>query len=179
MTDNEPSIVDEGTYSVRRTIRIAAPVEKVWAAVTEPEHISRWFGRTVLEGTGVGAEGTMTFDGYGAVPIRVEAIDPPRSVTYRWGNDDALGRLPDRVEEATSTVFTFTLEPLAGGAGTDGAASGRTELTVVETGFDRTSDPATNMAEHAKGWVGELDKLVALLEGEAAADALAGAEGAA
>lgn len=167
MTDNQPSIVDEGTYSVRRTIRIAAPVEKVWAAVTEPEHISRWFGRTVLDGAGVGAEGTMTFEGYGAVPIRVEAIDAPRSVTYRWGNDDALGHLPDRVEEATSTVFTFTLQPVPDGGGAEDAASGGTELTVVETGFDRTSDPAKNMAEHAKGWVGELDKLVALLEGAA------------
>mgnify|MGYP000400989941 CR=1 FL=1 len=157
MTDNPPSVIDEGTYSVRRTIRIAAPVEKVWAAVTEPEHISRWFGKTVLVGTGVGAEGTMTFDGYGAVPIRVEAVDAPRSITYRWGNDDALGRLPDRVEEATSTVFSFTLEPVAGGA----------ELTVVETGFERTSDPTANLRAHAQGWMDELDKLVALLsEGE-------------
>ncbi|WP_430645043.1 SRPBCC domain-containing protein [Agromyces sp. GXS1127] len=180
MTHNPPSVVDEGTYSVRRTIRIAAPVEKVWAAVTEPEHISRWFGRTVLAGSGIGAEGTMTFDGYGAVPIRVEAMDAPRSVTYRWGNDDALGRLPDRVEEATSTVFTFTLEPVADGTGAGaGAEVGGTELTVVETGFERTSDPVENMAEHAKGWVGELDKLVALLEGEELAAANAGAEGAA
>jgi len=51
-------------------------------------------------------------------------------------------------------VFTFTLEPV-----TDG-----TQLTVVETGFDRTSDPAANMAAHQEGWVSELDKLVALFE---------------
>ncbi|UIP57728.1 SRPBCC domain-containing protein [Agromyces marinus] len=157
MTDNPASVVDEVTYTVRRTIRIHAPVEKVWRAVTEPEHLSRWFGATVLDGSGVGAEGTMTFETYGAVPIRVEAMDPPKSVSYRWSNDDALGALPDRVEDATSTVFTFTLEAMADG----------TELTVVETGFERTSDPATNLAEHAKGWVEELDKLVALLEGAA------------
>ncbi len=157
MTDNQASVIDEGTFTVRRTIRIAAPVDKVWRAVTEPEHISRWFGRTVLDGAGVGARGTMTFPDYGAVPIRVEAIDAPHTVTYRWGNDDALGRLPDAVDEATSTVFTFTLEPLGDG----------TQLTVVETGFDRTSDPAANMASHDEGWVSELDKLVALLEGDA------------
>jgi len=157
MTGNQASIIEAGTFTVRRTIRIAAPVEKVWRAVTEPEHISRWFGRTVLDGSGVGAQGTMTFDGYGDVPIRVEAIDAPHSVTYRWGNDDALGRLPDAVDDDTSTVFTFTLEPLADG----------TQLTVVETGFDRTSDPLANMASHGEGWVSELDKLVALLEGDA------------
>ena len=157
MTDNQPSVIDEGTFTVRRTIRIAAPVEKVWRAVTEPEHISRWFGRTVLDGTGPGAQGTMTFPDYGAVPIRVEALHAPRMVSYRWGNDDALGHLPDSVDDDSSTVFTFTLEAVAEG----------TELTVVETGFDRTSDPAENMAAHGEGWVSELDKLVALLEGGA------------
>jgi uncharacterized protein YndB with AHSA1/START domain len=163
MTDNPASVIDEGTYTVRRTIRIAAPVDAVWRAVTEPEHISKWFGRTVLDGTGPGAQGTMTFEGYGDVPIRVEAMDAPRTVSYRWGNDDALGHLPDTVDEATSTVFTFTLDPV-----TDG-----TQLTVVETGFELTSDPAKNLAAHGEGWVTELDKLVALLEaGE-------GAEGAA
>ncbi|WP_353813623.1 SRPBCC domain-containing protein [Agromyces sp. SYSU T00266] len=174
MTDNPASVIDEGTYTVRRTIRIDAPVEKVWAAVTEPEHISRWFGRTVLDGSGVGAEGTMTFDGYGAVPIRIEAIDAPRSITYRWGNDDALGHLPDRVDEATSTVFTFTLEPVAA-APVGGGAAGATELTVVETGFDRTSDPVANMRAHGEGWVDELDKLVALLGGDGLAGVREGA----
>jgi len=157
MTDNEASVIDEGAFTVRRTIRVAAPLEKVWRAVTEPEHISRWFGQTVLDGAGVGATGTMTFEGYGVIPLRVEAIDAPRSVSYRWGNDDAADRRPDVVDEATTTVFTFTLDEVDGG----------TELTVVETGFDRTSNPASNMADHAQGWVEELDKLVALLEGEA------------
>ena len=77
-------------------------------------------------------------------------------VSYRWGNDDAAEQLPDAVDNS-STVFTFTLEPVAEG----------TELTVVESGFERTSDPAANMASHAEGWVSELDKLVALLEGDA------------
>jgi uncharacterized protein YndB with AHSA1/START domain len=157
MTDNQASVIDEGTFTVRRTIRIAAPIEKVWAAVTEPEHISRWFGRTVLNGSGAGAQGTMTFPDYGSVPLRVEEMDAPRMVSYRWGNDDAAGELADTVDEERSTVFTFTLEPVADG----------TQLTVVETGFDRTSDPAANMASHAEGWVSELDKLVALLEGDA------------
>lgn len=163
MTVNEPSVVDEAAFTVRRTIRIAAPVDQVWRAVTEPEHLSRWFGRTVLAGVGAGAAphagatGTMTFGESYVVPFRVEAIDPPRSVSYRWGNDDAAGTLTETLDEATSTVFTFTLEAFADG----------TQLTVVETGFDRTSDPAANLAEHGRGWVSELDKLVALLEGDA------------
>jgi uncharacterized protein YndB with AHSA1/START domain len=155
MTQNPPSIVDEGTFTVRRTISIAAPVEKVWSAVTEPEHISSWFGRTVLDGSGVGARGTMTFGDQPPIPLRVEAIDAPRMVAYRWTNDDAAGQPPQQVDNARSTVFTFTLEPAPEG----------TRLTVVETGFEATSDPAENLESHRTGWDSELDKLVALLEG--------------
>lgn len=157
MTDNQPSVIDEGTFTVRRTISIGAPIEKVWSAVTDPEHISKWFGRVVLDGAGPGATGSITFTDYGSVPLRIEAVDAPRMVSYRWGNDDAAGQLPDTIDEEHSTVFTFTLESVPDG----------TQLTVVETGFEFTSDPAANMASHSDGWVSELDKLVALLEGDA------------
>ena len=157
MTSNAASVIDEGQFTVRRTIRIAAPIEKVWSAVTEPEYISQWFGTAVFDGTGVGARGTLTFPDYGSVPLRIEALEAPRMVSYRWGNDDALGSLPDEVDDEHSTVFTFTLEPVSNG----------TQLTVVETGFERTSDPTANLESHREGWDGELDKLVALLEGGA------------
>ena len=110
-TRHDLSVVDTETFSVRRTIDISAPLEKVWAAVTEPEHVSRWFGQTVLDGAGVGARGTMTFAGHGSIPLEVEAFDPPRRVAYRWGNDDALGSPPPaELDREHSTVFTFTLE---------------------------------------------------------------------
>ncbi|WP_120494908.1 SRPBCC domain-containing protein [Microbacterium phyllosphaerae] len=153
----EASVIDAAGFTVRRSIRIAAPAEKVWRAVAEPEHVSRWFGRTELDGTGVGATGTMTFGPDDVIPLRVEQIDEPRLISYRWSNDDALGHRPAELDEETSTVFTFTLEPVDGG----------TLLTVVETGFDRTSDAAVNMEEHRTGWDLELDKLVALVEAEA------------
>ena len=152
-TGGDRAVLDGETYTVTRSISIAAPVEKVWRAITDPEHLSRWFGRTVLRGAGVGAVGTMTFEGHGAVPIRVEAVDAPRSVTYRWNNDDALGILPPDLDESSSTVFTFTLEAQESG----------TRLTVVETGFERTSDPEANLESHRRGWDLEIDKLVALL----------------
>lgn len=158
MTENPASVVDENAFTVRRTIRINAPVDKVWQSVTQPEHISRWFGRTVLDGVGVGAVGTMTFPDYGSIPLRVEDWDEPRLVAYRWNNDDALASLPGQVQEKGSTVFTFTLDEVDGG----------TQLTVVETGFDNTSAPVENLESHRTGWDEELDKLVALLEKDAA-----------
>ena len=153
-TTNPASVVDADTFTVRRTIRIDAPVEKVWRAVTEPEYIAQWFGRPVLVGSGAGAVGTITWPGRDPIPLRVETYDAPHLVAYRWNNDDALGSAPDAIDGSTSTVFTFTLDEVAG----------RTQLTVVETGFDQTSDAASNMASHATGWTSELDKLVALVE---------------
>jgi uncharacterized protein YndB with AHSA1/START domain len=154
ITTNQPAIVDEGTFSVHRSIRINADPSKVWQAVTAAEHISRWFGHAELSGEGAGATGTMTWPDRGAIPLRVEAIEPERMVAYRWNNDDAVGTPPDVLDAAHSTIFTFTLEPVAGG----------TQLTVVETGFEVTSDALANMASHQQGWTSELDKLVALLE---------------
>ncbi|MFC0682628.1 SRPBCC family protein [Lysobacter korlensis] len=153
-TPNQSSVIDESQFTVRRTIRIAAPIEKVWSAVTEPEHISRWFGHATFDGAGVGTRGTLTFPDYGAVPLRIEALEPQRMVSYRWSNDDAGEGLPAQVDDDHSTVFTFTLEPVPDG----------TRLTVVETGFETTSDPAANLESHRTGWDEELDKLVALLE---------------
>ncbi|MCP2635341.1 SRPBCC domain-containing protein [Microbacterium sp. HD4P20] len=157
MTTNSPSVVDDDAFTVTRTITIAAPLDKVWSAVAEPEHVSRWFGRLELDGAGPGATGTLSWTDGPRIPIRIEAVDEPHSISYRWGNDDASGAVSAELDLATSTVFTFTLV----------ATDEGTELTVVETGFERTSDPAFNLAEHGKGWNGELDKLVALLEGEA------------
>jgi len=151
------TVIEADTYTVRRTIDITASVDAVWSAVTEPAHISAWFGTTVLDGTGAGATGTISWPEHGSIPLRVEAIDPQHSVSYRWSNDDAKGAFPEQLDEEDSTVFTFTLEPTDDG----------TRLTVVETGFDHTSEPAGNMDEHRKGWDYELDELIALLEGAA------------
>jgi uncharacterized protein YndB with AHSA1/START domain len=157
-TSNPTSVIEADTLTVRRTVRIAAPREKVWTAITEPEHIARWFSDAAeLDGRGPGAAGTFTWDDYGPLPIRIESVDAPRSIAYRWTNDDAAGDPPAEVEDARSTVFTFTLADVDGG----------TELTVVETGFETTSDPEGNLRDHAGGWDSELDELVALLESAA------------
>ncbi|MDQ1583493.1 MAG: hypothetical protein QOF36_1547 [Microbacteriaceae bacterium] len=156
MTENQPSVVDSGEFTVRRTISIAASIDKVWAAITEAQHIARWFGQSaVLDDVAVGAGGVFSFEGYGDFPVLIEELDPPRMIAYRWSNDDARGVSPDHVDPDHSTVFRFTLEPVASG----------TQLTVVETGFGTTSDPAFNMESHRGGWDAGLDELVAYLEG--------------
>ncbi|MHC5796553.1 SRPBCC family protein [Lacisediminihabitans sp. FW035] len=153
MTENERSVVDSDEFTVRRTISIAAPIEKVWAAVTQADLISRWFGdRTILDRVEVGAQGTFAWDGYGDFPVRIEELDPPHTIAYRWGNDNTAAT---SLDPDNSTVFRFTLEAIAGG----------TQLTVVESGFDKLVDPAASMESNRGGWDSELDELVAYLEG--------------
>ncbi len=155
MTENPASIVDADAFTVSRTIQISAPVEKVWAALTEPAHISKWFGQVaVLDEVAVGATGVFGFEGYGDFPVRIEALDPSRSISFRWGNDNTHAA---PLESGQTTVFTFTLEPTATG----------TSLTVVETGFDSLSDPSGSLEGNRQGWDAELDELVAYLEGAA------------
>ena len=157
MTINQPATIDGAAFTVRRTIDIAAPVDRVWVAITDPAHISRWFGRAEFDRSGAGALGTLSWDDHGSIPVRVEEVDEPRMIAYRWSNDHALGTPPEALDVDHSTVFTFTLEPTATG----------TQLTVVETGFENISDPQAELESHRGGWDFELDELVALLEGTA------------
>jgi uncharacterized protein YndB with AHSA1/START domain len=158
VTTNQPSVVDSNSFTVRRTITVKAPIEKVWAAITEEEHLARWFPHNArLEPVAVGAGGVFTWDGYGSFPVVVEEINAPTMIAYRWNNasDPTAPATAGDVDPAQSTVFRFTLE----------AAPEGTRLTVVETGFDRLENPGASMESNRGGWNSELDELVAYLEG--------------
>lgn len=149
------TVIDEDAYTVRRSIHIAAPIEKVWAALTQPELISKWFTQSaVLDGDGVGATGFFTFSPTNSIPVRIEEIDKPHMIAYRWSNDDAAaeqagGRRPATIDDEHSLVMRFTLEPTADGL----------RLSLVETGFATTLDPMYNMKSHVRGWNQMFDQL--------------------
>ncbi|MCB7135817.1 SRPBCC domain-containing protein [Cellulosimicrobium marinum] len=152
-TTNEPAVVDEATFTVRRTVRIEAGVERVWAALTQEDLISQWFSqRTTLPERRVGAEGVLSWDDYPDQPVRIEEYDEPSVFAFRWA-----GPAGEPLREDNSTVARFTLVP-------DGDA---TVLTVVETGFEHLADARAAMEDHRGGWTSELDELVDLLEGAA------------
>lgn len=153
MTTNPPAAVDRDAFIVRRTISIAAAPDKVWAAISEPEHLSRWFPEAAAFDTvAAGSLGTFTWADHGTFPVQVEEVDAPHSISYRWGGPKDDPALP--LDPNHSTVFRFTLEAIEGG----------TQLTVVESGFNFGDDPAANMEDHRGGWDWELDELVAYLE---------------
>src|SRR5690349_15045165 len=101
---------------IEREIVIAASLERVWGLVAEP-------GFWVVE-TGsvarVGETVVAKHEEYGEFPVRVEKMEPPTYLAYRWASAYA-GEEPT---EGNSTLVEFTLT--AEGEGT--------RLRVVESG---------------------------------------------
>ena len=150
-TDQQASI-DTEAFQVTRTLIVHAPPSTVWAALTRADLIARWFGQEAhLPDLRVGGEGTFGFDGYGQFAVRIEEYDEPTAFAFSWTNQAGAELRPDN-----STLVRFTLSP-------DGEG---TVLAVVESGFERLGDRAEGaMADNRSGWTGELDELVAFVEG--------------
>jgi len=72
---------------ITRTFR--APIDDVWASITEPERTARWFaGWTGEAGPGKTIRYTMGFEGDGpASEMLIVACEPPRHLAVRGLND--------------------------------------------------------------------------------------------
>jgi uncharacterized protein YndB with AHSA1/START domain len=113
--------LDDGRWRLRFTRTLPHPPEKVWRAVTEPEHLARWFPTTIEGERAAGARLRFAFPA-GQLPAfegEMTAYEPPSLMELRWGPD--LLRLELRaVEQGTELTLLDTLEAL-GKAARDGA----------------------------------------------------------
>jgi uncharacterized protein YndB with AHSA1/START domain len=135
---------------ITRTVHIGAHRSAVWAAITEPELISEWFGDTTELDLRVGGKGVLGWDAHGTVRLIVEEIDEPNAFAFRWARDFDIDPTP-----GASTLVRLTLTDRDGG----------TELTVVESGWEEVlGDAVKGMADNTAGWAEELGELVAFLE---------------
>ena len=150
-TTNQPAVIDTEKFQVTRSVNISATAERVWAALTRDDLITQWFGqRASLPDLRVGGEGVFGFDGHGEVPLRIDEYDEPVAFAFTWGRPD-----DPAIRSDNSTKVRFTL-----------VAQGETTvLNVVESGFEALSNPVASMEDNRGGWTGELDELVAYLEG--------------
>ena len=138
---------------IERDILIDAPVETVWAVVTEPEHISGWFSDSVELDLRPGGRAVLHWNDHGSVQGRVERVEPPHFFSFRWvvhhGADFA---------EANSTLVEFSLS----------ADGDSTRLKVVESGFRDVAGPEDekqrHFDSHRRGWELELGQLEEYLE---------------
>ena len=135
---------------IERDVLIDAPVEVVWAVVTQPEHISGWFSDSVELDLRPGGEIVLTWEDFGNVRGRVERVEPPHFFSFRW----VIPRTPDlELADDNATLVEFSLS----------AAGECTRLTVVESGFARLAgaedENQGHVDSHRRGWEKELGEL--------------------
>lgn len=112
-----------------------APIEDVWASITESERTARWFGAwTGVPGPGRTIRYKMAFEGEGPdAEMLIEACEPPRRLAVRSLGD-----------------YDWRLEALL-----------RESNGVTELRFTHHLDDKVNVGDVGPGWEFYLDNLVA------------------
>lgn len=131
-------------------IEIVATVEQIWSAITEAEHLAKWFGDSAIVDFRVGGRirfGWSQFDDSVAHAV-IERIEEPSTFAYHWWMDGK--------DEATATLVTFDLT----------ARGDTTTVTVVESGLAALppDEAARTIEGNTEGWISELGDLAALLQ---------------
>ncbi|MBO0904540.1 SRPBCC family protein [Jiella sonneratiae] len=143
---------------IEQTIDLAAPLDRVWQALTDHEAFGAWF-RVALDGPFVLGEvsrGRITYPGYEHVQWRatVVAMEKPGLFAFTWhpyAIDPAVdysGETPTRVE--------FRLQPIDTG----------TRLTLTESGFEGVAPGRMPEAfrMNQRGWEMQMQNIRAHVE---------------
>lgn len=140
----------ELTLVVRRTIQ--APVERVFEAWTQPEHLRRWWGPRPVVCSDAAVD--LRVGGSYRIGNRMpdasvlwisgefEVVEPPKRLVYTWRVE---GKDPP---EGAGSRVTVRFEPRPTG----------TEVIVVHERIDSEQ----TRADHERGWTGCLESLSAL-----------------
>lgn len=141
-----------GTGAIERTLEFRAARERVWRALTDDAELSAWFGGRCRMDPRPGGDAQFEWpehgDGGVRFAARVEAIEPPARLVWRWARESDTP-----VDAGPTTLVEWRLEALSDGG---------TRLHLREHGFER---PASR-EENAGGWQWELGDLAALLAGQ-------------
>lgn len=129
--------------AIRLERRYPHPAQAVWAALTTPELLARWWAPGNIAPV-VGHRFTMDMDAWGQQQCEVLAVDPGKAISFLFSK----GQL--------DTTITWRLEP----------ADGSTVLHFEHAGFQLD----TPMGRHAiegmgNGWPGLLGRIDGVLAG--------------
>jgi uncharacterized protein YndB with AHSA1/START domain len=139
---------------IERTLQLAHPPERVWAALTTAEGLGTWFGHRAEIDLRVGGQAKLTWDSGDTAILTIERLEPPHVFGYTW----PIYGLPE--DDPRRNHVEFTLQPTNDG----------TTLTMVESGFAQLPDAANHEVAYkgnTEGWTNELGELVAYLDGQA------------
>jgi uncharacterized protein YndB with AHSA1/START domain len=135
---------------IERTVEIAHPPARVWAALTTAEGLGTWFGNRATIDLRPGGAARLEWDEGPTADLRIERVEEPRVLAFTWH----VYGLPE--DDPRRTYVEFTLEPAGAG----------TRLTVVESGFAQLPEDAHKEAfdGNTRGWRSELGELVDYLD---------------
>jgi uncharacterized protein YndB with AHSA1/START domain len=138
---------------IERTVEIAHPPARVWAALTTTEGLGTWFGNSATIDLRPGGAAQLAWTSGDKVSLRIERVEEPTVFGFTW----AINGLPD--DDPRRTYVEFTLTP-------DGRG---TRLTVVESGFAQLPEEHYRQAfeGNTEGWASELGELVQYLDAAA------------
>lgn len=140
---------------IEKQIDLAAPVARVWQALTDSRQFGEWF-RCRLDGPfvpGKTISGNILYPGYEHVRITlaVQTIQPKTLFAYTW-HPYAIDPATDYSQEP-QTLVEFHLTPTATG----------TALTVIESGFSTIPAHRRDVAfrSNSNGWAQQLKNIEA------------------
>jgi uncharacterized protein YndB with AHSA1/START domain len=150
---SEATLLKAGARPMLRFERhLPRPVEMVWQAVTDPTEMRSWFPtRIEIDEWKVGATLTHHFDEHDIDPLPGVVVEwePPRRVTFTWGDDTISFELTPAADGGT--VFVLT-EELAANHAARNAAGWDSCLDRLQTGVESES------------WQPRFDRYVAAFE---------------
>ncbi|TFV83362.1 SRPBCC domain-containing protein [Blastococcus sp. CT_GayMR16] len=134
---------------IERETLIAAPLERVWTLVAQPgfwvADEATLAGTVAREGESMVAKNAQ----YGEFPVRVEKVDAPTYLAYRWASAFPGAELS--ADNSTLVEFTLTAE------------GDTTRLRVVESGFAALAGSeelrSKAVEDNTGGWPQVLDAL--------------------
>ncbi|MCF6469378.1 ATPase [Nonomuraea sp. MG754425] len=139
---------------IERVVVLRHPIERVWAALTTAEGLSRWFGSVAEIELRPGGRAFFRWDDLDEESVAtIVLVDPPHRFAFRW----AIEGLP--ADDAPRTLVDFTLEQVPGG----------TRVSLVESGFAQAATDVARSAHQAnsQGWDAELVDLETYLDATA------------
>ena len=130
----EPGVIEIEEY-------IPHPPSRVWAALTTPEGIARWWAPGDVRPV-VGHRFTLDMGTWGHQPCEVLEVEPERTLIYTFA-PDTLG-----------STLTWRLRPEGEG----------TRLTMIHAGFDLDTPMGRTAFEGmGRGWPGVVKKLASVV----------------
>ncbi|AFL54546.1 uncharacterized protein YndB with AHSA1/START domain [Sinorhizobium fredii] len=143
--------------SIEKRIELAAPIDRVWRALTDHEAFGEWF-RVKLDGpfvVGQVTTGEITYPGHEGVKWTsvTERMEAPRLFAFRWPHSED----PDAdFSSSPSTRVEFHLKPTTKG----------THLTITEAGFGSLPEERREEAvcNNEKGWEIQTQNIKAFVE---------------